>query len=112
MGREAFGAERMERHHLGVVKRSLGGGSYVIDIYVDGVFKETSPSMTNATAGTAAAINAFTVGLGGNGNTNFFYGRLDDLRLSNKARSAAEILNSYQRGAPLVDLILIIDEGL
>ena len=59
-------------------------------------FSGTIPAVTDTTT------NPFRIGT--RGATRYFPGRIDDVRLYNRALSAAEIRQSYQGASPLVPL--------
>lgn len=86
------------RHHIAIVRYSDGGGAFDLDLYVDGVFVEQiGSSVPKPTGGTDTSLNTwprFAVAYLGNS----FFGRLDDMRVSNVARSAGEIAASAARG--------------
>jgi hypothetical protein len=83
------------RHHIAFVKESNGGGTSNVLIYKDGVLVESLGPMNDSSGGESG----FFV-LGGNADqtTAGIDGLMDDVRLSSVARSAAEVLASYEAG--------------
>lgn len=72
-------------------------GTGALKLYVNGALKQTDAGV--ALPSTAATTQGFLLGAGPGGPSRFFDGLIDDLRVSSVARSAAEILTSYQAGA-------------
>lgn len=86
-------------YHVAMKKRSVGGGLYAVDLFINGIKINTSGSLVNTTGGTAA-----TLAIGSGFDTALsFLGSIDDVRISKVARTDAEILASYQRG--IIDFI-------
>jgi len=90
-------ANGQERHHIAVVKELVGGSTYSTHLYLNGSFVETLDTGLSAPDGGDAENVTFAIGAFGDG-TQVFSGRYDDVRLSDVARSAAEILESYRGG--------------
>jgi hypothetical protein len=83
--------------HIAARKRSLGGGNYTVDFFLDGVELEhgTVGTLANASGG-AAGTTLIVVGRDqGASRTRGF---IDEIRVSSKERTNAEILESYTRG--------------
>lgn len=90
----AVPADPYVRHHIAVTARVVGADKY-LELYVDGAFIEEVGPLTNYEGGTSGIFR-----LSGDGSGAIpWYGDLDDVRFSRKRRTAAEILESYQRGA-------------
>ena len=95
---------RSTLYHLGVRKNEQGGTA-TVDVFVNGVLVESSGSLISPDGGTGATSKFY---LGGEAIATQFIGRLDDTRLSNIARSDAEILDSYLRGRPSNIRIIVV----
>ena len=89
-----------QRHHYAVVFKDVGGGNRDVLIYRDGTLVETVTGGLNPTGGTTITTtnNGLDVLRGGTAG-NLWEGFLDDMRISNVARTATEVLASYNRGA-------------
>jgi hypothetical protein len=86
------------RHHFAIVKSDAGGSTYDVDFYYDGIFVETLGSgLTNAAGATDSTVK-FRIGEDTTGALPWG-GVIDDIRISSKARSATEVLSSYNSGA-------------
>ncbi len=85
-------------HHIAVVKASLGGGSYQYTIYLDGI-QDAQETATGTNVSTASSGIIYTFGQ--SGGSFGWPGDIDETRISNVARSGAEILLDYQLGAGL-----------
>jgi hypothetical protein len=81
--------------HIGCVK-TTSAGSAIYKTYLNGVLIETSAAKTQYD-GTGSTDMTLTIGdfVG----STFLRGRIDDFRISNVARSTADILATYTRGA-------------
>lgn len=90
-------------HHYAVVFEDVTATTRNVLVYVDGVLRETLSSLTKPTGGSDPGVteNGLEICLARVGSP-VWNGFMDDMRLSDKARSAAEILASYNRGAPAV----------
>lgn len=93
-------------HHVGFTREKATGNNWTYKIYIDGALDSTA---TAAGLDYAVPGDFHYVGIGNYvGNTGFgttgsvLDGRLDDTRVSNIARTPAEILESYQRGMGLL----------
>lgn len=82
-------------HHI-ALRKTLTGATYTMDIFVNGVKIDTTAGQVNYTGGDNPEASFFKL-LSSNTNSTFT-GSVDDARLSNIARTDAEILESYQRG--------------
>jgi hypothetical protein len=84
------------------VKRSVGSGQSEIDVYVNGVLKDTLGPLTDATGGTDADAELFIAStfFGSFSTTEAQRGMIQDARLSNIARSSTAILACYNAGLP------------
>ena len=91
-------SSEQSRHHLGIVKRSVGGDSFDVDYYKDGVFVETIISGGEGNDGGTDEGCLLHIAKEINSGTEL-EGRIDDLRLSSVARSADDIATSYNDGA-------------
>lgn len=92
------GDEEWEAHHFAVTKRDDGGGGAIYELYLDGVLVEESTTALLALDN--AEMSFLTIGSGqSTGSGQRWFGVLDDLRISNVRRSAAEILASYEADA-------------
>ena len=65
----------------------------VARLYIDGVNGNNSPS--SSTSGAPSVTGAIIIGKHGNAASNYFVGTMDDLRIYNKALTAAEIQAIY-----------------
>jgi hypothetical protein len=81
--------------HVGCVK-STSAGSAVYKTYRNGVLIDTSAAQTQYDG---TGVENMTLSIGDFVGNTFLRGRIDDFRLSNIARSDAEILATYNRGA-------------
>ena len=88
--------------HLAYKKRSVGGGNYVVDFFVNGTLIETSSSLANYTGGSDGIMS-----IGGK-TGGLLFGRLDDICFSRIARLDADILESFTRGT--IEPLLFIEE--
>lgn len=78
--------------HVWALNTRIVAGDQVHDIYLDGVLVDTSAALTLYSDG---EDGFFRIGYGiGSG---FFFGVIDCVRLSNRARTAEELLESYER---------------
>jgi hypothetical protein len=86
-------------HHLaGVLTR--GGSADTLSLYVDGKLKDTNAAVTqgwNITSAQALMIGAYGASAG---NSNFS-GSIDEVKLYNYARTAAQVAYDYNRGKPI-----------
>jgi len=91
-------------YHVAVSRAAEGGNLFTFKIYIDGALDNTTTGVSgHSSPGTVTGASHY-IGLGcytgasglGNGGSPL-NGRLDDVRISKVARSAAEILHSYQR---------------
>ncbi|MBI4849380.1 MAG: hypothetical protein HY808_12540 [Nitrospirae bacterium] len=90
-------------YHIAVSRTAQGDNFYTYRLYVNGVIDTTTTDVAGLNYAVSGASHY--IGLGnytgiagfGTGG-NVLNGRLDDTRISKVARSAAEILQSYQRG--------------
>jgi|APSaa5957512622_1039677.scaffolds.fasta_scaffold04713_3 hypothetical protein len=81
-----------EWHHLAVVWANGAEGKGLLRVYIDGTLRE---ARSNCTLGVAIPPGrAFRLGYPGKS----FPGDVDELRLSNRPRTSAEIANAYRRG--------------
>lgn len=77
-------------HHLAMVVDATG--SKTVKNYIDGVLVGTGPNGTNTFAGTETFANAVALFIGkANDNTLYWPGKIDDVRIWNKAFTAAEV---------------------
>lgn len=77
-------------HHLAMVVDAAG--SKTVKNYIDGVLVGTGPNGTNTFAGTETFANAVALFIGkANDNTLYWPGKIDDVRIWNKAFTAAEV---------------------
>ncbi len=77
-------------HHLAMVVDATG--SKTVKNYIDGVLVGTGPNGTNTFAGTETFANAVAFFIGkANDNTLYWPGKIDDVRIWNKAFTAAEV---------------------
>jgi hypothetical protein len=90
-------------YHIAVSRTALGENYYTYRLYVNGVIDTTTTDVLGLSY--AVPGNLHYIGLGNYTHNvglrfarNVLNGRLDDTRISNIARSDAEILQSYQRG--------------
>lgn len=91
--------------HVAVVKKSAGGGLYDCLLYINGVAAGSGLGLPNANGGSSGVMRIATLG-----DSNFadvaMNGAVDEIHVSNVARSASFILNNYNRGiaapAPVV----------
>jgi hypothetical protein len=88
------------KHHYALVKSYIGGSAYDVDFYYDGAFsKKIKTGVTNAAGGTSSAMR-LRVGTN-EGENQDWGGTVDDMRLSNIARTSSEILASYTAGVTI-----------
>jgi len=73
-----------------------GSGDDKVRFYVDGVLKETSTAISTLTATNQAAIIS-----GISGGFSYFNGLIDEVRIYNRALSAKEIQQLYNRRQPI-----------
>lgn len=84
-----------DTHHYAFTLVASGGFS-TYEVYIDGVLQDTS----NGTNVSHDGGDTGAVWLAAGAGTSLrWLGQLDDIRISNKKRSAAEILSSYNAGA-------------
>lgn len=81
-------------HHLGIVKRNTGSTASYVDFYVDGSLLEAVGPLNNPTGGNSQEC-LFTL-MRSSGAP--FYGYIDDIKLSNVAKTASDISSSYASG--------------
>ena len=83
------------KHHLAITKYHAGGGLYTCELYIDGVYQEDIISSgTNSEIGNSETMMLFI----GYNLSDRLNGSYSDIRLSNKRRTASEILESYNNG--------------
>jgi len=75
-------------------------GTGPLAICVDGV-KQSTTTVDMGT-GVCSSVERFTLGFNGYDNARQINSLIDDLRISNRARTDAEILAAYQSGQPLL----------
>ena len=80
-------------HHVTTVYRS--GVANGTELYVDGVLK------ANVTATNAGSVSAVDIGCGQGCSTQTFPGKIDDVRIYNRALSAQEVKRLYNMGGTL-----------
>lgn len=95
------GAEVWE--HVAYRKRSVGGSNYVVDYWCHGQLMASTTSIAGANNGTAGVLTVGRFHM--STNSGPIFADLDELRISNVARSDAEILASYESffGSGVVD---------
>ena len=81
------------RHVVGVFDNTAN----TLKIYVNGALDGTTTSVTNV-PGSTASINNLTLGAYDAGNYEYFPGKLDDVRIYNRALSAVEVADLYNAG--------------
>lgn len=91
--------DRESTYHIGIRRNATVSGLHTADLFVDGSKKSTISGVEPYTGGT---VTSFYLGWGAASLP--FIGTIDDVRISNVARSDAEILDSYKRGSVAVDL--------
>lgn len=81
--------------HVAAVKQSVGGGLYSVTLYINGVVAGSATGLTNANGGTSTNMR---VAIGGDGNFADvpYAGLIDEIHISNVARSSAYILADAQ----------------
>lgn len=77
--------------HVWALNTRIVTGQQVKEIYRDGVLVDTSPNMTLYSDGEAGF---FRIGFGP--DTTYFFGVIDCVRVSSRARTADELLESYE----------------
>jgi len=95
-------ADRTQRHHYACVFEDVTGTTRNILVYRDGSLMETIGPITKPTGGTNPGATNGGLEIGAGFNAPEWDGLMDDMRLSDKARSATEILASYNRGSETV----------
>ncbi|MDP7251801.1 MAG: DUF4838 domain-containing protein [Planctomycetota bacterium] len=88
------GVLKDEWRHLAVTWENLGKGKSVIQIYLDGKLKE---KRANVTIGHRFQSDSVHIGYSGR-QRNAFTGRLDEMRISDRARSPSEIEDTFRKG--------------
>jgi len=84
--------------HMAWRRNAASGGSAVVEIFVDGRKIVTYSAATVAAGGTSAAQYNHIARFYRDNSGSSWSGTIDELRISNIARSDAEILESYTRG--------------
>ena len=97
-------------HHLAVTKRLVGGGNFRWEFYVDGTFLEESGDLLNYESSASATIYWRLGFSNAAGFYKHYKGLMYEARLSNVRRSAAEILESYTRGVPCLNIGTVEDD--
>jgi len=82
-------------HHV-AMKRTTTGASSVVDLFIDGVKVGTSGSLVSPTIG-SGTTSLLSVARHPAAN-RYFAGSIDEVRISNVARSDAEIIAGYTEG--------------
>ena len=90
-------------YHIAVSRTAMGGNLYTYRLYVNGVIDTTTTDVAGLDYVVPGASHYIGLGnytdiAGFEFGSAVLNGRLDDTRISKVARSAAEILQSYQRG--------------
>lgn len=85
------------RYHIACRRNATIAGKHSVDIFVNGVLVDTLTNIEPYAGG-----QSMTFGLGRGAQETYWYGCIDDVRLSSIPRTDAEILESYQRGVSLV----------
>ncbi len=80
--------------HWAITKTTNGDGTCILRVYKNAVLIYTSGNVNEPDGGTTGTWN---VGRADN-SPNKFFGTLDEMRVSSKARTPAEIAESYERG--------------
>lgn len=88
-----------EIHHYAVVFENVTGTTRDIHIYRDATLIETISGVTRPTGGSEPDGTLRGLWIGRDRNQARWQGYLDDMRLSDKARSASEIQASFDRGS-------------
>lgn len=93
---------RNARYHLGIVRNATSGGKHSLSVYVNGTLQETLSTIEPFANGASGSLY-----LGRGPSDVAFLGCIDDVRISTVARTAAEVLESYQRGmsTPTVSIV-------
>jgi hypothetical protein len=84
--------------HVAVTKHVEADTTVTLNYYLDGVLDSTQTGLPNVSHGSGSNGSLEVCAFPSN-HLGQFYGLLDDLRLSNVARSAAEVAASYAAGA-------------
>jgi hypothetical protein len=89
-------------NHVAVSRTAEGGNLFTYRIYVNGAIDNTTTGVSGLSSSVTGASHYIGLGcytdIAGFGvGSSKLNGRLDDVRISKVARSAAEILQSYQR---------------
>jgi hypothetical protein len=84
-------------------RKTMTGATWTADFFVNGVNVYTEAGLTNYDGGDDVRYGYY---LGQNSNGSPIYGVFDDVRISDIARSDAEILESYRRGAGGIDPVI------
>jgi hypothetical protein len=91
--------DRESKYHIGIRRNATISGLHTVDLFVDGLKKSTVSGINPYTGGNTQAFY-----LGWGAALSPFVGTIDDVRISNVARTDAEILDSYKRGIVAFDL--------
>ena len=81
-----------------VAVRSGSSGSWLAKIYLNGVLDNVAQTATNPNGSSAAVLNIGKCCNSGGSATNFFLGSIDEVRIYNRALSAAEVTRLYRMG--------------
>jgi hypothetical protein len=85
--------------HIAVVRYLVSGVTWGVRFYINGALQDDIGGLAAAVDGSLANWQICRNGPGG--GTAYFGGRLDDMRISKKARSTSEVLASYTAGMPV-----------
>jgi hypothetical protein len=80
-------------HHV-VVTRNTGGD--VLSMYIDGSLSNSSGDDTDLTS--INSLESFFIGKQGDGETNYFNGKIDDVLIYNKALNSTQVTDLYNLG--------------
>jgi hypothetical protein len=96
-------------HHYAITSVASGGFS-TFEFYVDGVLLHTSNGGENTH--TDGVNGRWQVGQGqGQASGELWLGQIDDMRISDKKRSAIEILESYANGVAAAEVLPPVESG-
>lgn len=105
------GVDVMQTQTLGAVvqfanthvalRKTLNGGNYDVDLFINGVLTESWLAQPNATGGSTAS---WYIGVNGESGSQGFAKKIDDLRISKVARSDNEIHLTYLKGAGRMEI--------